>query len=93
MSENRLETDVKPTSSVSPKDCRKRLITVLDAIIGFSEEKRTLKGNSDRSKQSWTRIAVAAISAYGALLHDCDLEQLEERLTKLESKQELERLR
>jgi hypothetical protein len=93
MSENQYETNVKPTYTVSAKKHRTRLFTVLDGIIGFSEEKRLLKGNSDRVKQQWSRIAVSAISAYGALLHDYDLEQLEERLTQLERKQELENLR
>lgn len=91
MMENRCETEVNPTCTVSAKKHRTRLFTVLDGIIGFSEEKRLLKGNSDRVKQQWSRIAVSAISAYGALLHDYDLEQLEERLTQLERKQELEK--
>jgi len=91
VSENQYETNVKPTYTVTAKKHRTRLFTVLDGIIGFSEEKRLLKGNSDRVKQQWSRIAVSAISAYGALLHDYDLEQIEERLSQLESKQVLEK--
>lgn len=88
MTENQYETNVKPTCTDSAKKHRTRLFIVLDGIIGFSEEKRLLKGNSDRVKQQWSRIAVSAISAYGALLHDYELEDIEMRLTTLESKRE-----
>lgn len=85
--ENQCETNVKPTCTDSAKKHRTGLFTVLSKIIGFAEEKRLLKGNSDRTKQAWTRIAVSAISAYGSLLHDCELEEIEQRLETLESKQ------
>ena len=91
MTENHAETEQKPLSSVSPTDQRKRLFQVLDGIISFSEEKRLLKGNSDRAKQSWTRIAVAAITSYGGLLKDSELEDIESRLTKLETASELQK--
>jgi hypothetical protein len=84
MVENKCETDLKPTCADSAKKHRTRLFQVLNNIISFSEEKRVLKGNSDKAKQAWSRIAVSAISAYGALLHDCELEQLEERIEILE---------
>lgn len=83
----------KPTLAVHPKDHRKRLFSVLDGIISFADEKRILKGNSDRTKQNWSRIAVSAIQAYGSLLRDSDLEQLNTRLEALEQKQELEEYR
>jgi hypothetical protein len=88
MTETEQETEQKPTCTVSAKKRRTRLFTVLDNIIGFSEEKRVLKGNSDRAKQQWSRIAVSAISAYGSLLHDCELEDIEKRLDVLESERE-----
>jgi len=93
MTQNRCETDDKPSCTVAAKKRRTALFVVLDGIIGFAEEKRLRKGNSDQIKQQWSRIAVSAISAYGSLLHDYDLEQLEERLSQLENKQELENLR
>ncbi len=87
------ETSHKATSRDLPNNRRKRLFSVLDSIIGFAEEKRVLKGNSDRTKQAWSRLSIQAISSYGALLHDCELGEISERLERLEQKQELEEYR
>jgi hypothetical protein len=73
------------TSIVPLKNQRKSLCEVLNEIIVFAEEKRKLKNNSDKNKQSWSRIAISAISAYGSLVKDSELENIEERLEKLES--------
>lgn len=80
------ETGQKPTLKVLPKDLRPRLFGVLIGIIGFAEEKRKVKGNSDRSKLAWSRICISAISAAGDLLRDVDLDDLEARLTVLENR-------
>lgn len=93
MSENRLETNMKPPASSTLKDRRTSLFQHLDRVIELSHGKVDSKGNSDRQKQSWGRLLVAAIACYGTLLKDTELEDLEERLIKLESKQELESLR
>lgn len=77
----------KATYTVQLKDSRKRLFTVLDGIIGFAEEKRLLKGNNDKAKQAWSRIAIAGIQAYGTLLKDSDLDEINLRLERLESQQ------
>jgi hypothetical protein len=78
------ETTLKQTSTVPPKERRKRLLSVLWQIIRFSEEKRLLKGNSDKAKQSWTRICISAVEAYGSLLKTAENEEILERLEKLE---------
>jgi hypothetical protein len=75
----------KITSGVQQKTRRKRLFSVLDSIIDFAEQKRTTPNNTDKVKQAWARIAVSAIGAYGTLLKDCELEEIEERLSKLET--------
>jgi hypothetical protein len=80
------ENSPKTTSIVSAKDERKSLKDVLKDILGFAEQKRKLKNNSDKNKQSWSRIAISAISAYGDLLKADELEDIETRLTKLEEK-------
>ena len=80
-----LETDVKPTVAHSQKGVRRGLFGVLNRIIVFSDGKRVLSGNSDHSKQAWSRIAISAIGVYGNLLKDVELEEIEERLVKLEA--------
>jgi hypothetical protein len=79
------EKSPKIASIVPLKNQRKSLCDVLDNIIAFSEEKRKLKNSADKNKQSWSRIAISAISAYGDLLKASELENIEERLEKLES--------
>lgn len=93
MTETKCKTNDKPTLAVSEKNSRKRLFTVLNNIITFADEKRLLKGNSDQIKQQWSRIAVSAISAYGSLLKDVDLESIMERLETLEKQQETENIK
>ena len=78
------ETIEKPTSTVPVKEHRKRLLAVLWQIISYAEEKRLLRGNSDKAKQSWTRICVSAIIGYGHLLKTAENEAILERLEKLE---------
>lgn len=75
------------TLKVSAKDKRRSLCDVLNDIISFSEEKRKLKNNSDKNKQSWSRIAISAISVFGDLLKSSELDDLESRLQKLEENQ------
>ncbi len=78
------ESRQKPTLTDKPKERRKRLFQVLDSIISFAEEKRVLKGNSDKAKQAWSRIAISAIDSYGNLLKTDELQNIEARLEALE---------
>ena len=70
---------------------REGLFTKLNDIIEVSHEKVTFKrGNADASKQGWSRVLISAISTYGNLLKDNDLEKLsfeiEEIKRRLEKK-------
>jgi hypothetical protein len=77
------ETAKKPTSNRSPKECRNTLFRVLDGVLSLSHQKIHTSGNIDRAKQGWARVIVSAVSAYGPLLKD---EELELRVLTLEEK-------
>lgn len=85
-----VKTDQKPTLTVLPENSRKRLFKVLSSIISFSEEKIALKGNSDKAKQSWSRICISAVQAYGGLLKSADNKEINRRLDNLEEKAKME---
>ncbi len=84
MDEREQETTKKPTSNRSPKERRNTLFRVLDGVLSLSHRKIHAEGNSDRAKQGWARVLVSAVSTYGDLLKDEELElrviALEERL-------------
>ena len=73
----------KPTSNRSAKDRKNTLFRVLDGVLSLSHRKIHAEGNSDKAKQGWARVLVSAVSAYGGLLKD---EELELRVIELEEK-------
>ena len=75
------ETMKKPTSNRPPKERRNTLFSVLDGVLSISHKKIHSEGNSDKAKQGWARVLVSAVSAYGPLLKD---EELELRVITLE---------
>jgi len=77
------KTDKKPSSNRSAKDRRNTLFHVLDGVLGLSHRKIHGGGNSDKAKQGWARVLVSAVSTYGGLLKD---EELELRVITLEEK-------
>jgi hypothetical protein len=77
------ETVRKPSSNRSTKERRNTLFRVLDGVLSLSHRKIHAEGNSDRSKQGWARVLVSAVSVYGPLLKD---EELELRVLTLEEK-------
>jgi hypothetical protein len=83
LDEREQETAKKPTSNRSAKEHRNTLFRVLDGVLSLSHRKIHAEGNSDRAKQGWARVLVSAISAYGGLLKD---EELELRVIALEEK-------
>ena len=72
MSEPETETNPKPASNQNPAERRNSLFAYLGHVIRLSHEKMPSKGNSDAAKQSWGRLMVSAISAYGALVKDAE---------------------
>jgi hypothetical protein len=77
------ETAKKPSSNRSAKERRNTLFRVLDGVLSLSHKKIHVAGNSDRAKQGWARVLVSAVSTYGSLLKD---EELELRVMALEEK-------
>jgi hypothetical protein len=77
------ETIKKPSSNRSAKERRNTLFRVLDGVLSLSHRKIHNGGNSDRAKQGWARVLVSAVSTYGNLLKD---EELELRVIALEEK-------
>jgi hypothetical protein len=78
-----VETARKPSSNRSAKERRNTLFRVLDGVLSLSHRKIHNGGNSDRAKQGWARVLVSAVSTYGGLLKD---EELELRVIALEDK-------
>jgi hypothetical protein len=78
-----VETARKPSSNRSAKERRNTLFRVLDSVLSMSHKKIHAGGNSDRAKQGWARVLVSAVSTYGGLLKD---EELELRVIALEEK-------
>jgi hypothetical protein len=83
LGEVKAETVKKPSSNRSAKDRRNTLFRVLDGVLSLSHRKIHAEGNSDRAKQGWARVLVSAVSTYGGLLKD---EELELRVIALEEK-------
>ena len=73
----------KPSSNRSAKERRNTLFRVLDGVLSLAHKKIHIAGNSDRAKQGWARVLVSAVSTYGGLLKD---EELELRVIALEEK-------
>src|SRR4030065_1121921 len=78
-----VETVKKPSSNRSAKERRNTLFRVLDGVLSLSHRKIHAEGNSDKVKQGWARVLVSAVSTYGNLLKD---EELELRVIALEEK-------
>ena len=78
-----VETEAKPSSDRSAKERRNVLFRVLDGVLSIAHNKIHCSGNSDRAKQGWARVLVSAVSTYGGLLTD---EELELRVIALEEK-------
>jgi hypothetical protein len=77
------ETKEKPSLNRSAKERRNELFRLLDGVLSIAHKKIHAGGNSDRAKQGWARVLVSAVSTYGGLLKD---EELELRVIALEEK-------
>lgn len=86
-------TNGKVTGNLSEKKQRKPLFNLLYHVLAVSTRKFDMEKASNVDRQKWARIVISAIHVAGELMKDSELEDIEMRLTKLESKQELERLR
>ncbi|MDR2203733.1 MAG: hypothetical protein LBE76_05495 [Nitrososphaerota archaeon] len=74
---------MKPSLNQKQNNHRARLFNELDNVIAVSSKKLTLNGNSDRAKLGYGRLLISAISVYGSLLKDVELEQLKSEVETL----------
>jgi len=79
-----VKTAEKATVKCDVKERRNTLFRVLDGVLSLAHRKiHTPRGSSDRAKLGWARVLVSAVSTYGSLLKD---EELELRVIALEEK-------
>lgn len=64
------------------------LFAHLEDILALATRKRHIDNLTDGVKQSWCRISISCIEAYGRLLADVEVTQLNERLSRLEEKEQ-----
>jgi hypothetical protein len=84
-----MESNGKVMEKCSTDNRRETLFSKLDTVIDISHKKITAeRGNSDGQKQAWSRVLISAISAYGNILKDSELDDLKAdiELIKLEIK-------
>jgi len=63
------------------------LFKVLRHVLGVSLEKFDMQKAANADRLAWGRLIVNATQAYGKLLETCELEELLERIQRLEVKQ------
>jgi hypothetical protein len=83
----RLETDGNKQEAITPTTVtgiRKRLFGKLETVFDFCEKKIRTPKKLEADYQSYLRIQVAAVSAYGKILNDADLEDVKQRIDALE---------
>ncbi|MCW4002461.1 MAG: hypothetical protein NWE95_00910 [Candidatus Bathyarchaeota archaeon] len=79
-----VKTEGKVAEKCNVKERRNTLFRVLDGVLSLAHRKiHTPRGGSDRAQQGWARVLVSAVSTYGGLLKD---EELELRVIELEEK-------
>lgn len=64
---------------------RKKLFQDLDVVLATAKEKFNKQKALNSDRQKWARIIISAVAVYGDLLRDFELENIGERITKLES--------
>ena len=70
--------------NTSVTETRKRLFSDLDAVIEFAQKKINMPKKLEADYQSYLRILISAVSAYGKLLELNELDLLAQRLEVLE---------
>ena len=65
-------------------EARKRLFSALDHVLQVSQIKFDREKTQNKTRQSWGRLIVQTVNAYGKLLDGVQLDKLEKRLAKIE---------
>jgi len=66
---------------------KNRLFHALTVVVETSLKKSEKHKASNRDRQSWARVIIQASRAYSDLYSLCKVEELEERVQKLEDQQ------
>jgi uncharacterized membrane protein YccC len=77
----------QPNSQNNPEntaESRKKLQNTLNDVLKISGEKFHKEKASNTDRQRWARIIISAVDAFNNLLKDSELQEIEERLCKLE---------
>jgi len=79
--------------TLNPKENRNSLFSYLDFSLSVCRAKAEKKKALNLDRQKWIRLLVFTVEVYSKLLDGCQLQEISERLERLESRQETERYR
>jgi len=80
-----VETMAQQTGNFNATEKRQSLFGQLDYAVGLAREKAEKEKASNDTRQRWLRILISAVETYGRLLETSQLDDLAERITKLET--------
>jgi len=75
---------VQVTENLGGKKTRLTLFGYLALVLNVSRSKFEMERAANSDRQKWARIIIDACRAYGELLHDVEVEDLEGRVALLE---------
>ena len=79
-----MESNDKVIEKCNTDNRRENLFGYLDDVISISHKKVTAeRGNADNAKQGWSRVLISAISTYGDLLKDVELDDLKREIEEI----------
>lgn len=81
MSETNIEQD---TEFFNVEKQRRRLFQLLSHVLETSKDKFDKDKASNVDRQKWARLIIGGVQAYGELLKTFELENIENRLERLE---------
>jgi hypothetical protein len=82
------ETNGKVMENLEPNKRRSVLFSVLGHVLATAKTKFDMEKALNGDRLKWGRLIVSGVEAYGRLLEGVQLEQIEQRLTALETKAE-----
>jgi hypothetical protein len=77
-------SQAKVMENSSAKAQKKPLFGILGHVLVVSKQKFDMERASNKERQAWGRLIVAAVEAYGKLLQTQQLDDLEQRIEVLE---------
>lgn len=84
MTEQTQQTRQQVMENSKPKNDRPLLFKALRHVLGISLEKFNMEKASNADRMKWGRLICTAIQTYGTIMKDSELDDLVERLHRLE---------